>query len=192
MVEYSWILPVAEQLYANREDIQTNFQKVSNWLLGEKSTIVITGLPGVGKTVLSDSLQLFSIINIVVSPPIVVAILQHVKREDYFVAANYSSPKFIALFVVVGIFLFSGLFSVFSEMYLRKIRRRIKSDLRALGSIVDLLRENFLPLTSHLSELQKIQLKIHISRFDVEMESSIPTRLYLKMMRFPFRILQKL
>jgi hypothetical protein len=180
MVEYSWILPVAEQLYANREDIQTNFQKVSNWLLG------------VGKTVLSDSLQLFSIINIVVSPPIVVAILQHVKREDYFVAANYSSPKFIALFVVVGIFLFSGLFSVFSEMYLRKIRRRIKSDLRALGSIVDLLRENFLPLTSHLSELQKIQLKIHISRFDVEMESSIPTRLYLKMMRFPFRILQKL
>jgi Cdc6-like AAA superfamily ATPase len=55
-MEYSWILPVAEQLYANREDIQNNFQKVSNWLLGEKSTIVITGLPGVGKTVLSDYL----------------------------------------------------------------------------------------------------------------------------------------
>jgi hypothetical protein len=53
-MEYSWILPVAEKLYANREDIQNNFQKVSNWLLGEKSTIVITGLPGVGKTVLSD------------------------------------------------------------------------------------------------------------------------------------------
>jgi GTPase SAR1 family protein len=55
-MEYSWILPVAEQLYANREDIQTNFQKASNWLLGEKRTIVITGLPGVGKTVLSDYL----------------------------------------------------------------------------------------------------------------------------------------
>jgi 50S ribosome-binding GTPase len=56
MVDYSWILPVAERLYANREDIQTNFQKASNWLLGEKRTIVITGLPGVGKTVLSDYL----------------------------------------------------------------------------------------------------------------------------------------
>jgi GTPase SAR1 family protein len=55
-MEYSWILPVAEQLYANREDIQSNFQKVSNWVLGKKSTIVITGLPGVGKTVLSDYL----------------------------------------------------------------------------------------------------------------------------------------
>jgi hypothetical protein len=55
-MEYSWILPAAEQLYANREDIQNNFQKASNWLLGEKRTIVITGLPGVGKTVLSDYL----------------------------------------------------------------------------------------------------------------------------------------
>jgi GTPase SAR1 family protein len=55
-MEYSWILPAAEQLYAHREDIQSNFQKASNWLLGEKRTIVITGLPGVGKTVLSDYL----------------------------------------------------------------------------------------------------------------------------------------
>lgn len=55
-MEYSWILPVAEQLYANREDIQNNFQKVSNLLLGKKRTILITGLPGVGKTVLSDYL----------------------------------------------------------------------------------------------------------------------------------------
>jgi hypothetical protein len=51
-----WILPAAEQLYAHREDIQSNFQKVYNKLLGEKSTIIITGLPGVGKTVLSDYL----------------------------------------------------------------------------------------------------------------------------------------
>jgi GTPase SAR1 family protein len=55
-MEYSWILPVAEKLYANREDIQNNFQKVSNLLLGTKRTILITGLPGVGKTVLSDYL----------------------------------------------------------------------------------------------------------------------------------------
>jgi GTPase SAR1 family protein len=55
-MEYSWILPAAEKLYANREEIQNNFQKVSNWMLGKKSTIVITGLPGVGKTVLSDYL----------------------------------------------------------------------------------------------------------------------------------------
>jgi GTPase SAR1 family protein len=55
-MEYSWILPAAEQLYAHREDIQSNFQKASNWLLGEKKTIVITGLAGVGKTVLSDYL----------------------------------------------------------------------------------------------------------------------------------------
>ena len=55
-MDYSWILPAAEGLYANRDDIQNNFQKVSNWLVGKKSTIVITGLPGVGKTVLSDYL----------------------------------------------------------------------------------------------------------------------------------------
>ncbi len=55
-MDYSWILPAAEKLYANREEIQGNFQKVSNWLVGKKSTIVITGLPGVGKTVLSDYL----------------------------------------------------------------------------------------------------------------------------------------
>jgi GTPase SAR1 family protein len=55
-MEYSWILPVAEKLYQNREEIQNNFQKITNRLLGEKSKIVITGLPGVGKTVLSDYL----------------------------------------------------------------------------------------------------------------------------------------
>jgi GTPase SAR1 family protein len=55
-MDYSWILPAAEKLYANREEIQNNFQKVSSWLLGKKNKIVITGLPGVGKTVLSDYL----------------------------------------------------------------------------------------------------------------------------------------
>jgi GTPase SAR1 family protein len=55
-MEYSWILPAAEQLYEHREDIQSSFQKVSAFLSREKSTIVITGLPGVGKTVLSDYL----------------------------------------------------------------------------------------------------------------------------------------
>jgi hypothetical protein len=55
-MEYSWILPVAEKLYQNREEIQNNFQKITNRLRGEKSKIVITGLPGVGKTVLSDYL----------------------------------------------------------------------------------------------------------------------------------------
>jgi GTPase SAR1 family protein len=55
-MEYSWILPVAEKLYQNREEIQNNFQKITNRLSGEKSKIVITGLPGVGKTVLSDYL----------------------------------------------------------------------------------------------------------------------------------------
>ncbi len=55
-MEYSWILPVAEKLYQNREEIQNNFQKITNRLVGEKSKIVITGLPGVGKTVLSDYL----------------------------------------------------------------------------------------------------------------------------------------
>jgi hypothetical protein len=55
-MEYSWILPVAEKLYQNREEIQSNFQKLTNLVRGEKSRIVITGLPGVGKTVLADYL----------------------------------------------------------------------------------------------------------------------------------------
>jgi hypothetical protein len=141
---------------------------------------------------LLDALQLFSIINIIASLPVVLTILQYVEREDFFIFANYSSPRFIALFVVVGFFLLSGIFSVLSEMYLRKIRRRIKSDLRALDSIVDVIRENFLSITRHLSELQKIQLKIHMSRFNVSMESSIPTRLYLRILSFLFRRLRKL
>lgn len=141
---------------------------------------------------LLDALQLFSIINIIASFPVIITILQYVEREDFFIFANYSSPRFIALFVVIGFFLLSGIFSVLSEMYLRKTRRRIKSDLRALDSIVDVIRENFLPITRHLSELQKIQLKIHMSRFNVSMESSIPTRLYLRMLSFLFRRLRKL
>lgn len=69
---------------------------------------------------------------------------------------------------------FSLVSIVSSEMYLRKIRRRIKSDSRALGSIMALLRENNRLTTSNLSDLQKIQLKIFMSRFDIEIGSSIP------------------
>jgi hypothetical protein len=80
-----------------------------------------------------------------------------------------------------GLFLL-GLFSisVFSETSLRKLRRRIKSDRRALDSIVDLLRENHNLMTENFSELQKIQLKIKLSRFEII--SPIKKPIYLRLL----------
>jgi hypothetical protein len=83
---------------------------------------------------------------------------------------------FLLFFPVVLI-----VFTVASEMYARKIRRRIRSDLRALDSIVYLLRENHDLITATFSELQKIHLRIKLSRFDIE--TSIPIPLFMKIIR---------
>jgi hypothetical protein len=92
----------------------------------------------------------------------------------------YLSPDFI--WGAIGLF-FLLICLISSEMYLRKIRRRIKSDLRALGSIVYLLRENSRLTTSNLSNLQKIQLNIFMSRFDIEIDPPIPIPWFVNLMK---------
>jgi hypothetical protein len=136
---------------------------------------------------LLDSLQFFSVFTIFPAFFLIIELWQKNNR-GFIIAAYYSSTEFTVLLVAIGFLLLSCLFLVFSKMYLQKIRRRIKSDLRALSSIVDLLRENFNPLTADLSDLQKIQLKIHMSRFDIDMKSSIPTPLIMNLIKilFPF------
>jgi GTPase SAR1 family protein len=58
MIEHSaWILPAAKELYKNREHIEGFWQSFVTWLLGKKSSVVFTGLSGVGKTVLHDHLR---------------------------------------------------------------------------------------------------------------------------------------
>jgi cation transport ATPase len=49
-----------------------------------------------------------------------------------------------------------------------KLMRRISVERKAVNTIVDLLRENLHVFTRKLSELQKIQLKTRLSRFDIQ------------------------
>jgi hypothetical protein len=120
-----------------------------------------------------DSIFLFNwlqVFIILVSFFVLIFLWCHIKVFPRINSA-YSSPDFIRGAIAL-FFLFIGF--VASEKYLRKIRRRIKSDSRVLGLIVDLLRENSRLITSNLSDLQKIQLKICMSRFDIGIGSSIP------------------
>lgn len=52
----SWALPVAREAYENREEISNILDKFKLSLFGEQFSIAVTGLPGVGKTVLCDYL----------------------------------------------------------------------------------------------------------------------------------------
>lgn len=52
-------------------------------------------------------------------------------------------------------------------MFKNKIETRRRSESRALNSAIGFLRENQLLLTRDFSELQKIHLKIKLSRFDI-------------------------
>lgn len=54
---YSWILPLAQEAYANREEILSNWEKFKSWLQGQSMAIAVTGLPGAGKSVLCDYLS---------------------------------------------------------------------------------------------------------------------------------------
>ncbi|MEA5535393.1 GTPase [Crocosphaera sp. XPORK-15E] len=54
---FSWILPLAEEAYANREEILSNWEKFKTQLTGKQISIAVTGLPGVGKSVLCDYLS---------------------------------------------------------------------------------------------------------------------------------------
>lgn len=63
----------------------------------------------------------------------------------------------------------------YSEFLIRELQKRISTDIRALDTIVNLLRENLTLVTQSCSNLQKIQLKIKLSRFDVK--SQINTKI---------------
>lgn len=55
-LDLSWIVPIAKNAYEHREEIQSNWEKFNNWLSSRDISIAVTGLPGVGKTVLCDYL----------------------------------------------------------------------------------------------------------------------------------------
>jgi hypothetical protein len=85
-------------------------------------------------------------------------------------------------YVVLTIFGLTSLISfVLIEMSLRKLRRRMINDLKAVDSIVDLLHENYSPITKDFSELQRIQFKIKLSRFDIK--SPLREPIYLRIIR---------
>jgi ABC-type bacteriocin/lantibiotic exporter with double-glycine peptidase domain len=86
---------------------------------------------------------------------------------------NVSIPLIFFLCGFILILLFS---LTFVEALTRKFQRRNISDLRALNSIVDLIRENHHLITRNFSELQKIQLKVQLSRFDIETSIQYRTR----------------
>lgn len=51
-----WVLPLARQAYENREHISSAWEQFRA-SFGKRSTLAVTGLPGVGKTVLCDFLS---------------------------------------------------------------------------------------------------------------------------------------
>lgn len=56
MIDPSWAIPVAGQAVKNREDIAGAWASLVNFLLGTRSQLAVTGMPGTGKTVLLDHL----------------------------------------------------------------------------------------------------------------------------------------
>jgi hypothetical protein len=132
---------------------------------------------------LLDILQVFASF-IAVGTTVIATAFFHVTGIGFFDIIGNRSSQFNIFWIGISLlffFIVFIVFAVFSEMYIRKIRRRIRSDLRALDSIIDLLRENYDLITATFSELQKIHLKIKLSRFDIE--TLIPTPLFLKIIR---------
>jgi putative protein kinase ArgK-like GTPase of G3E family len=52
----SWVIPAIEGAYKHRDEIVPLWEKIDAFLLGKKSRIAITGMPGVGKSVLLEHL----------------------------------------------------------------------------------------------------------------------------------------
>jgi len=53
----TWVIPAAGQVIRNREEIVGTWRRVLNLLMGKKSQLAITGMPGTGKSVLLDHLS---------------------------------------------------------------------------------------------------------------------------------------
>jgi ABC-type multidrug transport system fused ATPase/permease subunit len=95
-----------------------------------------------------------------------------IHAKDIF-DGNFSG-QFNAFLIIVAVLSFLPI--GFVELFLRKLRRRMRSDRRALDSIVGLLRENYYLMTKNFSKLQKIQFEIRLCRFDIE--TLIPKSLF--------------
>jgi hypothetical protein len=54
---YEWVIPAATEAYDHREELLSAWDRIVSSLLGKKSRIVFTGMPGAGKTVLLDFLS---------------------------------------------------------------------------------------------------------------------------------------
>ena len=52
----SWALPAGKEAFEHRDEIRKWVEWLTDYLLGKRSSIVFTGMPGVGKTVLYDFL----------------------------------------------------------------------------------------------------------------------------------------
>lgn len=50
----SWIVPAIKEGYDHRKDILSAWEKIAATLLGKQSVVVMTGMPGVGKSVLLE------------------------------------------------------------------------------------------------------------------------------------------
>jgi hypothetical protein len=71
-------------------------------------------------------------------------------------------------FVPAAYFLLLFYISLMAYVTFRdKMERGKRSELRALNSVIGFLRENHALLTRDFSDLQKIHLKIKLSRFDI-------------------------
>jgi Fe2+ transport system protein B len=58
VLEHSaWLLPAAKEAYKNRDEIKSLWSRISTYFLGKKSSLAVTGMAGVGKTVLFDHLS---------------------------------------------------------------------------------------------------------------------------------------
>ena len=55
--EVPWVVPAAKGAYEHREEILKGMQWLKDYLLRKRSSVVFTGMPGVGKTVLFDYLM---------------------------------------------------------------------------------------------------------------------------------------
>jgi hypothetical protein len=57
MFNGSWLLPAAKEAYSHRKEIAGTWQKITDWVFGQKRNVAFTGCAGVGKTVLLDHLS---------------------------------------------------------------------------------------------------------------------------------------
>jgi hypothetical protein len=93
---------------------------------------------------------------------VIIGIIHLNSTRNYNTFSINDSTLISFTYVIVFLVLFQS-YVVFRN----KMQRRRKSDSRALDSVIRFLRENNSLLTKNLSELQKIHLKIKLSRFDI-------------------------